>query len=89
MGEIGFENDNFLPFFGGELGAVAFFELLDRFPPLLDHGRHDAAHFRIVEILLELQFFVHDGGLDHANHVHPQLVAGLHGELEIFGQTVV
>ena len=79
--KIGFKNGYFLPFLCSEFCSITFFELFNRFPALLDHGGHDAAHFGIVEILLDLHFLVHDGSLDHANHIHPQLVTGLHGQL--------
>jgi hypothetical protein len=88
FGQVGFDDGYFLSFLRGELGALTLFELLDRFFPLLDHGGHDAAHFRIVEVLFQLDFLVQHSGLDHADDIHPQLIACFHGELEVFGQPI-
>ena len=83
--KVGLNDGNFLTFFRGKFGALTFLVLFHRFLALFDHGGHDAAHLRIVEILFHLDFLVQHGGFDHADDVHPQLVSGLHGELQIFG----
>lgn len=88
LGQVGFDDGNFLSFLRGKLGALTLFELLDRFFPLLDHGGHDAAHLGIVEILFQLDFLVEHSGLDHADDIHPQLIACFHGQFEVFGQTI-
>jgi hypothetical protein len=49
---------------------VAFLELLGRFFSLLDQRGHNPAHSGIVEVLLQLDFLVLHGGLNHADHVH-------------------
>ena len=88
FGKIGFDDGDFLSFFGSKFGALTLLVLLNRLLPLFDHCGHDPAHLGIVEILLHLDFLIEHSGLDHPDNVHPQLITCFHGQLEIFGETV-
>jgi hypothetical protein len=83
-GEIGFDDGQLFRFFFGEISAVAFGELVDRFFALLDQRLQELDGFGLVEFAKLFRLFVGDGGLDHAKDAEAELVLGAHGVGEVF-----
>jgi hypothetical protein len=83
-GEIRLDDSQLFGFLFGEIVAVAFGELVDRFLALLDERLQELDGFGFVELAELFGFFVGDGGLDHAEDAEAELVFGAHGVGEVF-----
>src|ERR1035437_184458 len=78
LGHIDLDHRDLSLLLGGEFGAVALGEALDRLSALLQQGGQDLGLLRVREGLALVDLFRAQGGLDHAQRCQAMLVAGLH-----------
>src|SRR5208337_2773540 len=90
-GHVALNDDDLFGFSPSQLGAVAFFELLDGVLALLDHGGKHLQLFFLLELVALFALFVLQRGFHHAQRGEPKLFPFAHGVNQVFldslGQT--
>lgn len=77
--QVALDDDDLTGFLRGQLGTIAFLELLDRIAALLDHGGENLLGLSIGKGGPFIDLAILEGGLDHAEGRGALGVAGFHG----------